>query len=547
MKNLLLFLLACSLGAAAAARPIRGSVKCGGKPMGGVTVTDGYTFAQSDEQGIFTLDADDQALFISLVTPSGYLAPLDGGIPQFYRAYDPAAKRYDFELQPWPGSGECYELLAIADPQPKTEEHFRRLRSEVMPALQAATDNGRTRGSNQAAIVLGDIVWDSPELFAGVKAEFAGLGVPVYGVIGNHDHDLNKYTDREATENYRRHFGPTYYAFDMGRTHYIVLDDIVYHGAKKYEEQIDTMQLRWAAAYAERLPAGSRKYNRRFDDRQLAWLKEELTHVDKSTPIVVGCHCPLYSYSGSGGVSVALQTQADIDKILSCFAGFSNVTFVTGHTHVNRNIQSPTYANVYEQNIAAVCGTWWWTQQYGNNNVCTDGSPAGYKIFTVDGTDLKWQYKATGLPIEKQFITYDMNEVKEYWATDATALKAFAAGNDMRNRDKDYSTVGENAVYINVWAYEPGWTVTVTENGTPLDVKQVWSKKDPLHSISYDIPRGAANNGTLTFPSTSCMHMFEVTASSASSTLEISVTDRFGNVSTESMTRPKALTTDVTK
>ena len=58
MKNLLLFLLACSLGAAAAARPIRGSVKCGGKPMGGVTVTDGYTFAQSDEQGIFTLDAD---------------------------------------------------------------------------------------------------------------------------------------------------------------------------------------------------------------------------------------------------------------------------------------------------------------------------------------------------------------------------------------------------------------------------------------------------------------------------------------------------------
>ena len=258
MKNLLLFLLACCLCAAASARPIRGSVKCGGKPMGGVTVTDGYTFAQSDEQGIFTLDADDQALFISLVTPSGYLAPLEGGIPQFYRTYDPAAKRYDFELQPWPGSGECYELLAIADPQPKTEEHFRRLRSEVMPALQAATDNGRTRGSNQAAIVLGDIVWDSPELFAGVKAEFAKLEVPVYGVIGNHDHDLNKYTDREATENYRSHFGPTYYAFDMGRTHYIVLDDIVYHGAKKYEERIDTMQLRWAAAYAERLPAGSR-------------------------------------------------------------------------------------------------------------------------------------------------------------------------------------------------------------------------------------------------------------------------------------------------
>lgn len=48
-----------------------------------------------------------------------------------------------------------------------------------------------------------------------------------------------------------------------------------------------------------------------------------------------------------------------------------------------------------------------------------------------------------GFPSKSEFITYDMNEVKEYWATDATALKAFAAGNDMRNRDKDYSTVGE--------------------------------------------------------------------------------------------------------
>jgi len=304
MKNLLLFLLACCLCAAASARPIRGSVKCGGKPMGGVTVTDGYTFAQSDEQGIFTLDADDQALFISLVTPSGYMAPLEGGIPQFYRTYDPAAKRYDFELQPWPGSGECYELLAIADPQPKTEEHFRRLRSEVMPALQAATDNGRTRGANQAAIVLGDIVWDSPELFAGVKAEFAKLGVPVYGVIGNHDHDLNKYTDREATENYRSHFGPTYYAFDMGRTHYIVLDDIVYHGAKKYEERIDTMQLRWAAAYAERLPAGSR--------------------------VCIAMHAPaMKSWLGN-------RVMESAEGLMDAFAGHE-LHFITGHTHLNSN------------------------------------------------------------------------------------------------------------------------------------------------------------------------------------------------------------------
>lgn len=39
--------------------------------------------------------------------------------------------------------------------------------------------------------------------------------------------------------------------------------------------------------------------------------------------------------------------------------------------------------------------------------------------------------------------------------------------------------------------------------------------------------------------------MFAVTASSASSTLEIRVTDRFGNTYTETMKRPKTFSTDL--
>lgn len=72
MKHpLLLLLICCGLCTAVSARPIRGTVKCGGKPLAGVAVTDGYTFAQSDAQGAFALDADDEALFISVVTPAG--------------------------------------------------------------------------------------------------------------------------------------------------------------------------------------------------------------------------------------------------------------------------------------------------------------------------------------------------------------------------------------------------------------------------------------------------------------------------------------------
>ena len=67
----------------------------------------------------------------------------------------------------------------------------------------------------------------------------------------------------------------------------------------------------------------------------------------------------------------------------------------------------------------------------------------------------------------------------------------------------------------------------------------------PLHTISYDAPRCVANGGEMTFPSGYTPHMFAVTASSATSTLEIRVTDRFGNTYTETMKRPKTFSTDL--
>ena len=44
------------------------------------------------------------------------------------------------------------------------------------------------------------------------------------------------------------------------------------------------------------------------------------------------------------------------------------------------------------------------------------------------------------------------------------------------------------------------------------------------------------------FNTAATQHLFRVQASEANSTLVITVTDRFGNVSTQTMTRPKAFT-----
>lgn len=373
MKQLtLLLLVCCGFCAAVCARPIRGSVKCEGKPMAGITVTDGYSFAESDDQGAFTIDANDDALFISIVTPSGYIAPTLQGVPQFYRPYTPSTKHYDFELLPWCATKEVYELLAIGDPQPKTEAHFERLCTEIMPALQAETAAKKQQGIQQAAILLGDIVWDSPELFTKVKEQFAALGIPVYGVIGNHDHYQKKHTDREATENYRNHFGPTYYAFDMGRTHYIVLDDIVYHGDRKYDEQIDSMQVNWASAYAKRLPAGSR--------------------------VCIAMHAPaMKAWKGN----MVMESAA---RLMDAFAG-CDLHFLSGHTHVNSN--HDIREGVMEHNVAQINGNLW--RAYLN----ADGTPKGYQLFRECGGEFSWTYRSLGTPVLRQIRTWQPGEVKQ--------------------------------------------------------------------------------------------------------------------------------------
>lgn len=43
--------------------------------------------------------------------------------------------------------------------------------------------------------------------------------------------------------------------------------------------------------------------------------------------------------------------------------------------------------------------------------VGTDGSPAGYSIRDIDGTDIKWKFKATAWDESYQFRSYDLNKV----------------------------------------------------------------------------------------------------------------------------------------
>ncbi|MBQ2102792.1 MAG: calcineurin-like phosphoesterase C-terminal domain-containing protein, partial [Bacteroidales bacterium] len=151
----------------------------------------------------------------------------------------------------------------------------------------------------------------------------------------------------------------------------------------------------------------------------------------------------------------------------------------------------------------------------------------------------------TGRDINHQFRSYDRNQIAltaETWTPSASSANITS----WNSYAKDWSaTSTANYVYINVWNYDPSWKVEVTENGRALSVTRV-TIKDPLHLIAYTAKRLNANKSN-SFPTSDNNHTFRVQASSPTSTLEIKVTDRFGNVYTESMTRPKNFNASVYK
>lgn len=511
---------------------VKGMVYTDDVPVSGVWVSDGTIFTQTDANGCYWLNSDKRHGYVFICVPSGYQPEIVDAMPQFWSPVSASTKRCDqrdFRLTPV--NNDKHTLLVT------TDYHLANRNSDLNQLKDFKTDISAVAAASTNpvyALNLGDLSWDRwwydanfglPES----QNQLAEMPCPVYSLPGNHDNDPHVAGDFAAEAPYKKTMGPTYYSMNIGKVHYIMLDNVEYLNPGASETD--------------------RSFNRKIVESELAWLAKDLEHVDKNTPLVVGLHCSVYVINGNSydnfwiGKGLAGKEQ----EFLDYFKGFKTLHIVSGHTHVNHTI--PISANLklgadltIEHNVAAVCGTWWWTKQYAGNHICTDGSPAGYKVFEIDNDNFKWYYKGTGIDRSKMFRTYDMNEVKKYWKTDASVAK-FLALDEYKSHAANHDWAEENTVLINIFDYAPfdaqKWKVTVTENGKPLDTKAVFVH-DPLHQLSYEVPR-AATGKTLTpdFVTRRTAHMLRVQASSASSTLEISVTDQFGNTSTETMNRPK--------
>ena len=96
-------------------------------------------------------------------------------------------------------------------------------------------------------------------------------------------------------------------------------------------------------------------------------------------------------------------------------------------------------------------------------------------------------------------------------------------------------------VLINIWNWNPRWTLTVTtESGEQLHPEAVWAY-DPLHLAAMTIKR--FNSNTLTAAPNFCTelfpHFFKVKVPDAETDLNIRVQDEFRQTYEEKMERPK--------
>ncbi|MEJ5993825.1 calcineurin-like phosphoesterase family protein [Pedobacter sp. Du54] len=426
---------------------ISGRISSKGKGVGGVVVSDGFNVVKTDSYGNYTIAIHPLAKFVWLSTPSGYEFKIDSYLAKHYEALTTKTK-LNFELKALTQNDDNHRFIIWADPQVKNKKDVAQMMETSVPDVQQLV---REMGNNALVhgICVGDLVWDNLPLYEDYSLAVAKMGIPFFQALGNHDMDYRQGGDDTSDKTFKEYFGPTYYSFNRGKAHYIVLDDVRYLGVE-------------------------RTYDGYITEDQLAWMEKDLSHVPKDNLVIINLHIPVHN---------SVKNKEDFYKILE---SYSNVHIMSGHTHYNKNV---IQNGIFEHNHGTVCGAWW------TGPICEDGTPRGYGVYEVIGTQLKWYYKSTGLD-KKHQVSIDIENLNN-----------------------------QKRIIANVWNYDPEWKVECFLDGKAVIMeKQIGFDPEAVRLYKGDkLPLGR------TFPEPSRTdHLFMVHCDPSVSSVKVVVTDRFG-------------------
>ncbi|KAB5491442.1 calcineurin-like phosphoesterase C-terminal domain-containing protein [Flagellimonas hadalis] len=436
---------------------VKGKVANGRKGLTKVAISDGETVILTDQHGNFDFWSTSKQPFVFVSIPSGFqIDQLANGSASFFKPLDlnSSSNEILFQLKPVQQNDDKHSLLVLADPQIQNEYEVEQLLSTSTPDfIQTIKD---LNDPNTFGVGCGDLVYDRLHLFEEYNKSIKATEIPFFQVIGNHDMDLDSRTDEATTRTFNRLFGPSYYSFNRGEIHYVVLDDVFFTGVE-------------------------REYIGYITENQLAWLEEDLKYIEAGRTVVLCVHIPIFH----------VKNKAHLYELLSPY----KTHILSGHTHRSNNYVEE---NCYEHVHGAVCGAWW------SGPICVDGTPNGYGVYQVNGSELSWYYKSVGKDKSHQFRFYERGAHEEF----------------------------PNSCVLNIWNWDPNWSVCWYENGERKSHIRKVNTTDPL-SNELHLGNKLPERRPWAEPAITD-HMFFFEPSDINN-ITIEVSDNFGNTFVETV------------
>ena len=211
----------------------------------------------------------------------------------------------------------------------------------------------------------------------------------------------------------------------------------------------------------------------------------------RGRPVVVFMHIPAYCTQHERRNARRPERNVVVvnrEALYSALEGYA-ARIIVGHMHELEHLED---GGARIDVCGAVCGAWW------TGEICGDGTPNGYGIYTVRGEEISGQYKSTHFPLDHQMRVYP--------------------------RGSDRSAPEE--IVANIWDWDPAWEVVWIEDGIRKGSMARRRGSDPLSVALHTGPEHPAKHPWVEPYVTD--HLFYAPVAAGASAIIVEATDASG-------------------
>lgn len=388
-----------------------------------VAVSNGREVVLTDVLGRYSLPAFAN-MTVFVIPPDGYFPPLNNfNQPQFYYHYypqgsprnirhglpptGPLPKEINFPLRRIKGFTHRFTVAIIGDTQIYEPREAGYLRDTAVREIA---------GTNATfAILLGDNVGGgNVELYPELIRVLSGMGIPFFMVPGNHDMNHEADNNTHAFDAYKNFTGPTYYAFQYGKVHFIVLNSVYYLGGNNRAN-----------------------YRGEIEERQLEWLRNYLKFVPPHHLIVLNMHIPPVSFQDRLSDKHQVRNRQALYEILKG----RKVLILSGHTHTleqflpGEQVEGWGHPTPFHQVLVGAAAGSWWTGDFDADGVPFSfqrcGAPRGYLLIHFDNINYRIEFRPTNMSPQRQMSLSFLTQSFQNWYEELRNWLERAQGNPL--------------------------------------------------------------------------------------------------------------------